>query len=211
LEGFAGFHVYLENHGAGLPESLKILGAEFIRNMAYKASFYYPPNLPREALAEEPKTGELDPGLWIPLEDIYEGWEKAGQVGQEVYGAGMPFALVTRQYWPIPGEKFMVHVDYPIAGFSTVHEGQAMFRVLGDHRLSCRLRIMPTGRAKLPNLKVTTEREGATETLQGRNTPEGHLESELFGDRSVIIDWQPGQNKTGNAKKTKTGRKGSKK
>ena len=209
LEGFAGFHVYLENHGDGLPEALKILVAEFIRHMTYKASFYYPPNLPKEALTEEPKTGELDPKLWIPLEDIYDGWEQAGQVGQEVYGAGMPFAMVTRQYWRVPGETFMVHVNYPIASFSTVHEGKAMFRVLGDHRLSCRLRIMPTGKADLPDFEVMTEREEETETLRGRETPEGHREYELFGDRTVIIQWHA--ETRGNRRKNKNGRKGKKK
>lgn len=208
LEGFAGFHVYLENHGSReLPESLNILVAEFIRNMTYKASFYYPPNLPKEALSEESKKGELAPKLWIPLEDIYEGWEKAGQVGQEVYGAGMPFAIVTRQYWQVPDEKFMIHVDYPIRGFSLVHEGQAMFRVLGDRRLSCRLRIMPTGRKALPKFEVVTEREGVQETLQGRATPEGHIEYEVFGDRDVIVQWPL---KTGKSR-SQNGKKGNKK
>lgn len=211
LEGFAGFHVYLENHGAGIPESLKILIAEFIRHMTYKASFYYPPNLPKEALSEEPKTGELDPKLWIPLEDIYDGWEQAGQVGQEVYGAGMAFAMVTRQYWRVPGEKFMIHVNYPIASFSTAHEGKAMFRVLGDHRFSCRLRLMPMGRAQLPGFKVMTEREEETETLRGRRTPEGHIEYELFGDRNVIVEWSSEESTRGNGRKTKNGRKGAKK
>jgi hypothetical protein len=162
-------------------------------------------------MTEEPKTGELDPRLWIPLEDVYDGWEKAGQVGQEVYGAGMPFGIVTRQYWRVPGENFMVYVDYPIASFSTAHEGQAMFRVLGDHRLSCRLRIMPTGRAELPEFEVTTEREEKIETLAGRKTPEGHMEYDLFGDRSVIIQWQAGQRKRANGKKATNGRKGNKK
>jgi hypothetical protein len=211
LEGFAGFHVYLENHGSqGLPESLNILAAEFIRNMTYKASFYYPPNLPKEVLSEEPTKGELDPKLWIPLEDIYDGWQQAGQVGQEVYGAGMPFALVTRQYWRVPDEKFMIHVDYPIRGFSTVYEGQAMFSVLGDHRLSCRLRIMPTGRKALPKFKVITEREGNEETLQGRETPEGHIEYELFGDQNVTVQWKAKVKKSRSSKENKNGRKGSK-
>jgi hypothetical protein len=203
LEAFAGFHVYLENHGADLPESLNILAAEFIRNMTYKASFYYPPNLPKEVLSEEPKTGELDPKLWIPIEDIYDGWEKAGQVGQEVYGAGFPFALVTRQYWHVPDEKFMIHLDYPTESFSTVHEGKAMFSVLGDPRFSCRMRIIPTSKANLPMFKVTTEREEETETLQGRETPEGHLEYQVFGSRTVIIDWQVSEKKAGSGKKTK--------
>ena len=213
LEGFAGFNVYLENHGPDLPESLNILIAEFVRNMTYKASFYYPPNLPKEAMAEKPKTGELDPKLWIPLEDIYDGWEKAGQVGQEVYGAGMPFAVVTRQYWRVPDEKFMIHVDYPIKSFSTVHEGKAMFRVLGDARLSCRLRIMPTGRAELPTFEVITEREEEKETLQGQETEEGHLEFEVFGDRNVIVQWEKSTSKSRAAKKSNNpnGRKGRKK
>src|SRR5215207_1624421 len=211
LEGFAGFHMYVENHGEDLPESLNILIAEFIRNMTYKASFYYPPNLPQEAMTEKPKTGELDPKLWIPIEDVYDGWEKAGQVGQEVYGAGMPFGLVTRQYWRVADEKFMVHVDYPIESFSTVHEGKAMFTVLGDPRFSCRLRIMPTGKAQLPTFKVMTERGEETETLHGRETPEGHIEYELFGGRTVIVDWQVSQNKAGNGNTSKNGRKGTKK
>jgi hypothetical protein len=105
----------------------------------------------------------------------------------------------------------MIHVNYPIASFSTVHEGKAMFRVLGDHRLSCRLRLMPTGRAQLPQFKVMTERGEETETLRGRKTPEGHIEYELFGDRNVVVQWGSEDATRGNGRKTKNGRKGSKK
>jgi hypothetical protein len=211
LEGFAALHDYLDHYGADIPEWLNILVPEFLRSMLYKASFYYPPNLPVEAMTEKPKTGEIDPKLWIPLEDIYDGWEQAGQVGQEVYGAGLPFGLVPRHYWGIPDEKFMIYVEYPIQDFSTVETGNAMFRVLGDRRLSCRLRIIPTSRAQMPKFKVTTEREEETETLQGRKTPEGHMEYELFGDRTVIVQWQVSQNKAGHGKTSKNGRKGNKK
>lgn len=204
LEGFAAFHEYLGDYGWELPEWINILFAEFIRNMLYKASFYYPPNLPREVMTEKPKTGEVDPGLWIPLEDMYDGWEQAGQVGQEVYGAGMPFAILPRQYWQIPDEKFMIFVDYPIQDFSSIEKGEAMFRVLGDPRLSCRMRIIPTGRAELPTFQVTIEREGLNETSQGRETTEGHIEYELFGNCTVMVQWE-------GKKKNKNGRKGSKK
>ena len=84
-----------------------------------------------------------------------------------------------------------------------------MFRVLGDPRLYCRLRIMPSGRGKLPEVEVITERNDSTETLRGRETAEGHREYDLFGDRTVIVQWQSSQNKNG--KKTKNGRKESKK
>ncbi|HET6595236.1 MAG TPA: hypothetical protein VFG81_06415 [Anaerolineales bacterium] len=209
LEGFAAFHDYFLHYSGEMPEWLRVLVPEFLRNMLYKASFYYPPNLPGEVMTEEPKTGEIDPELWIPLEDIYDGWELAGQVGQEVYGAGLPFGIIPRHYWPVPDKNFMIYVDYPITEFSTVHEGKAMFRVLGDPRLYCRLRIMPSGRGKLPEVEVITERNDSTETLRGRETAEGHREYDLFGDRTVIVQWQSSQNKNG--KKTKNGRKGSKK
>jgi hypothetical protein len=211
LEGFAAFHEYLGDYGWDMPESIKILFAEFIRNMLYKASFYYPPNLPKEVMVEKPKTGELDPKLWIPLEDMYDGWEQAGQVGQEVYGAGMPFAIIPRQYWRIPNEKFMIFVDYPVQDFSSIEKGEALFRVLGDQRLSCSMRIMPMGRARLPKFEVGTERGDTTETLQGRETPEGHIEYKLFGDRTVIVQWAARQNAARPEKKSKNGRKGSKK
>jgi hypothetical protein len=210
LEGFAGFHEYLDNYAGELPEWLNILIPEFLRSMLYKASFYYPPNLPAEALTEKPKSGELDPKLWIPVEDIYDGWEKACQVGQEVYGAGLPFGVVPRHYWTVPDEQFMIYVDYPIKSFSTVHEGKAMFRVLGDPRFSCRLRIVPTGRKALPDFEVITERQEGTETLQGRETQEGHIEYELFGDRAAIIEWKVKERKPGAAQKNTNGRKGKK-
>jgi hypothetical protein len=210
LEGFAAFHDYfLHYNGGKMPEWMKVLIPEFLRNMLYKASFYYPPNLPKEAMTEEPKTGELDPKLWIPVEDIYDGYELAGQVGQEVYGAGLPFGIISRQYWRVPGQSFMIYVEYPIKSFSTVHEGQAMFRVMGDSRLFCRLRIMPTGRGKLPRFEVITEHGDSAETLQARETPEGHLEYDLYGDRAVIVQWQA--RKPGKGKQSTNGRKGSKK
>jgi hypothetical protein len=211
LEGFAAFHEYLGDYGWSMPEPIKVLFAEFIRHMLYKASFYYPPNLPKEMMVEKPKTGELDPKLWIPLEDMYDGWEQAGQVGQEVYGAGMPFAILPRQYWRIPDEKFMIFVDYPVQDFSAIEQGEALFRVLGDQRLPCRMRIMPTGRAKLPKFQVRTERGDTAETLQGRETREGHLEYKLFGDQTVIVQWAAKQNASRPPKKPKNGRKGSKK
>jgi hypothetical protein len=66
---------------------------------------------------------------------------------------------------------------------------------------------MPAPQAKkpLPTFEVSTEREGMTEILHGHQTPEGHLEYELFGDRQVRVKWEESK------KKRKNGRKGTKK
>ena len=208
LEGFAALHDYLANYDGDAPEWLKILLPEFIRCLLYKASFYYPPNLPQEMLSEEPRTGEIDPKLWIPLEDVHDGWEKAGQVGQEVYGAGLPFGIVPRHYWRVPDEKFMIYIDYPIKDFSTSDEGKAGFHVLGDARFPCRLRLMPTGKKRMPKFEVRTEREGSSETLEGYKTPEGHIEYELFGDCAVTVEWKKGPRTASANGQTKNGQKG---
>jgi hypothetical protein len=213
LEGFAALHDYLSHFDGDrtIPESLNILIPEFNRCMLYKASFYYPPNLPKEVMTEKPKTGEIDAKLWIPLEDIYDGWEKAGQVGQEVYGAGLPFGIIPRHYWGVPDEKFMIYIEYPIEGFSAREKGFASLHVLGDPRLFCRMRIIPTGKQALPTFEVHTEREGDFETLEGHETPEGHLEYEVFGDRIVALKWEATKSGTGSEKKSKNVRKGNKK
>src|SRR5205085_3862785 len=122
---------------------------------------------------------------------------KAGQVGQEVYGAGLPFGVIPRHYWGVPNEKFMIYIEYPTEGFSAREKGLASMRVLGDPRLWCRLRIIPTAKTSLPKFEVRTEREGDFETLRGHETPEGHMEYEVFGDRIVIVQWEAGEDGTG--------------
>ena len=120
--------------------------------------------------------------------------------------------MIPRHYHAVPDGKFMIYIDYPIKSFSTVHDGQAMFRVLGDPRLPCRMRIIPTGRKALPTIKVTTEREDGNETLQGHETEEGHLEFTLSGDRNVIVHYQRKESKPRSGKKSNkpNGRKGKK-
>jgi hypothetical protein len=105
----------------------------------------------------------------------------------------------------------MIYVEYPIQNFSTVEKGSAMFRVLGDQRLSCRLRIIPTAKKELPKFKVTTERQESTETVRGRETPEGHIEYELFGDRAVIVQWEAEESESRARKNGRNGQKGRKK
>jgi hypothetical protein len=56
--------------------------------MVGRVCYYFPPLLPEEMLVEKPNTGVIDPQRWIALEDLHDGWEACGEVGQEVYGAG---------------------------------------------------------------------------------------------------------------------------
>lgn len=199
IEAVAALHDYLSYLNGNAPEWLKILIPEFIRALMFKGSFYFPPMLPEEIISDEPRTGEIDPKLWIPLEDIHDGWEKAGQVGQEIYGAGLPFGLVPRHYHRVAEQGFMIYSEYPTMDFKS-EDGQISFHVFGDQRLNCRMRLMPLGRRTLPDLQVESQLNGHTERLKGRETEEGHMEYEVFGSQNLTVSWSTKGNHSRNGK-----------
>jgi hypothetical protein len=96
-----------------LSASAVLLLSEYTRFVLDRCWYYFPSELPKEMLAEKPKTGKINPKLAFPLEDLREGWQKAGQVGQEVYGAGAVFIAVTRHYNHLEGWPFMIFCEYP--------------------------------------------------------------------------------------------------
>jgi hypothetical protein len=199
IEAVAALHDYLAYLDGSIPESLKILIPEFIRALMYKGRFYYPALLPKEVISQKPRTGENDPALWIPLEDVHDGWEQAGQVGQEIYGAGLPFGLIPRHYHRVEEAGFLMYAEYPATDFK--HEkGNMSFRLFGDRRLSCRIRLMPIGRKTMPAFEVDSQLDGHTEKLQGRETDEGHIEYEVFGDHRVTVSWSTNRRHPRNGK-----------
>ena len=200
IEAIAAFHDYLSYLDGSAPESLKILIPEFIRVLMDKGAFYYPPILPEEMIAQEPRTGEIDKKLWIPLEDIHDGREQAGQVGQEIYGAGLPFGLVPRHYHRMSDDGFMIYVEYPTMEYRQEEEGRISFRVFGDPRLSCRMRIMPIGRRSLPKFEAESEIEGMRTPLKCLKTEEGHFEYEVYGGHTVSLMWSSGKKNSRNGK-----------
>lgn len=192
-EVFCALHDYLHHaEDTDIEPSVRLLIAEYIRYLVERAVYYYPPMLPKEMLQDKPKTGDVDPNLWIALEDLHDGWEKSGQVGQEVYGAGNAFGILPRHYMQVPEEGLMIYTDYPIYGFSAKKHRPLQFRLAGDGRLNCRLVIVKTGESKLPELTVTLK--DSKEPLKGKTLEGGHLAFEIAGDRAVNIDWKPGIN-----------------
>jgi len=187
-ELFCALHDYLHHaEDVNIPASIRLLSAEYIRYLVDRAAFYYPAMLPKEMLAEEIKTGELDPRLWIALEDLHDGWEKSGAVGQEVYGAGNAFGILPRHYLRVPGEDFMIFVDYPTTSFTARKGSNIHFGVKGDPRLSCRLLIVNPKDKGLPAFEVTGQDRNV---LTGKPVKGGHLEYCIRGNETVMIVWR---------------------
>lgn len=188
-EVFCAFHDYLKHaEGEDILPSLRLLLAEYIRFLVERSVYYYPTMLPKEMLSEEVKTGEVDAHLWIALEDLHDGWEKSGEVGQEVYGAGNAFGILPRHYMQVPGESFMIYTDYPTYGFSRKKHRPAGFKLAGDGRLNCRLMLVKTAKGKMPEFAVTLN--SGKEPVTGKRTKEGHLEFTVPGDSEIQINWK---------------------
>ncbi|RCH55292.1 hypothetical protein DJ568_08905 [Mucilaginibacter hurinus] len=188
-EVFAGVHELLANtHGVDFMPSAAMLLAEFVRHTVHRAVYYYPTLLPEDMLAEKIKTGELDPKLWVALEDIHDGWEKSGEVGQEVYGAGLAFGIVPRQYIKIPDHDFLIFVDYPVST-PQIKNKTISFNTLGVKELNCRMCIVKTGKSKLPRFKVMTGSADDQLRIDSNKAKKDRHEYLLHGDQKVIISW----------------------
>jgi hypothetical protein len=187
-EVFCAFHDYLRHAEAvELAPSVRLLVAEYIRYLVERACYYYPPMLPKQMLQEKPKIGEVDPNLWIALEDLHDGWEPSGQVGQEVYGAGNAFGILPRHYMQVPEAGLMIYTDYPTYGFAAKKHEPVRFRLSGDGRIVSRLMVVKTGKKALPEISLNVK--GSKEPLKGKRVKDGNLEFSVPGDAEVIIKW----------------------
>ena len=90
-ECFQALGEWLAIGGAALDGDARMLAEEFRRYARDRAWFCYPDMLPAEAISAEQEAGRIDRSLSFPLEDLYPDGRQAGQVGQEIYGAGAAF------------------------------------------------------------------------------------------------------------------------
>jgi len=194
-EVFSAFHEFLQE-AEGVEEvlpSVRLLLAECLRNIINRAAYYYPPMLPTEVIAEKKdvKTGEIDPNLWIALEDLQDGWNQSGQVGQEVYGAGVAFGIVPRQYHKVPEGGFMLFADYPAGNFRKAKNSMT-FQLKGDCSMHCRIAILPIEEGKpLPKVKIEAGKSAKDrkEITALSNIKGKRAEYSINGNCSVKIKW----------------------
>lgn len=186
FEVYAALHHYMEvTDGIDILPSLKILIPEFIKYAVGRLAFYYPPLLPADMIAEEIKTGEVQKDLWVPLEDIHDGWEKSGEVGQEVYGAGVPFGVVSRQYFMLKDINAMGFINYPAVNFK-FRKNTFTFRVNGDSKFKALLTLFGLSKAKISKVKVEVKNKLRYSEITIKNSNQ----FEFPGDSKVRISWE---------------------
>jgi len=86
---------YRERAAGNLPTGLARLLDGFIAYTPMVMKYTLPPYLPGAALVIGPTVYDSwnVPSFHIPLEDLREGWQRSGSLGQQIYGAGAPLVF----------------------------------------------------------------------------------------------------------------------
>ncbi len=187
LEAHAKFHEYLSLGGDDLRPALRYLLSEYQKYALDRCWYYYPDSLPVDVIAEKPRNGRIVRGLNVPLEDLQDGREQSGQVGQEIYGAGLPFVMTSRHYQALEGTGMIAFCNYPMFDFVPARDGGS-WRVGGDPRGSCELRVGPADVAGIArSITVTVEAGSVSVPVHGKLSADGHATFALRGGQTVAI------------------------
>ena len=100
---------------------------------------------------------------------------------------GIAFGIVPRQYYKVPQADFMLYIDYPVRNYKVGKNRSLRFQVLGDQRLTCNMRLIKKGKAKLPEFVVRLKNN--KEVIHGKKAESGMMVYQLPGDQEVTISW----------------------
>ncbi|MEI9905141.1 MAG: hypothetical protein WDN06_15155 [Asticcacaulis sp.] len=155
FEAFAAFDEYLRLGYDDILPAAKLLLCEYRRFAQDFTWYFYPDSLPENVVAKDNvRNGYNDRKLSFPLEDLYGDGQMAGQVGQEIYGAGGAFIFAARAFNACGDAPFRLFCDYP-TDLSFDDDGSIRVRLQGPVGQAGRFRLLKKGRRALPVLHVT--------------------------------------------------------
>ncbi|MGN6498414.1 MAG: hypothetical protein ACTHK5_13920 [Tsuneonella sp.] len=143
FDSFAAFERYLDLGGPDLIPSVKLLVSEYCRYALDRAWFFYTDALPEEALASDNRNGHIDAALSFPVEDLYPDGQPAGQVGQEIYGAGAAMVFATRAFHRIDGAPFLLYCNRFVRALTRIDEHAVSFTLDGPAGLGALIALAP--------------------------------------------------------------------
>ena len=157
FDSFAAFERYMQDSGPYLDPAVRLLVSEYCKYALDRAWYYYPDALPAEVLAQgDIRNGHIDRKLSFPVEDLYVAGQPAGQVGQEIYGAGAAFVFASRSFHNVRGAPFRIFCDhFPVTGERT-SEHSLTFGVDGGHARQAAFALSRLPHSRLPRVILRT-------------------------------------------------------
>ena len=186
FDSFAAFECYLRDGGPDLDPGARMLVSEYCKYALDRAWFYYPDALPPDVLATEIRNGHIDRKLSFPLEDLYIGGDPAGQVGQEIYGAGAAFVFTSRAFHKFDGVPFTVFCDHFLLTSERTSDRSMSFQLGGGDACQANLSLLPLGSGKIPKVSVST---AAGDRIRAHPKPGGRVEYHAPANGRLMLNW----------------------
>lgn len=184
FDSFAALEECLNLAGPQLDPAAQRLMAEYCKYALDRAWFYYPDALPTEVLAGEQRNGHIARDLSFPLEDLYVDGQPAGQVGQEIYGAGAAAVFATRSFHRFEDAPFVVFCNHFLLAADRPGARALVFKLAGTSDCEALLALLPLPRKPLPALKITANGRTLRARRRGR-----HREYRLPAGATLSIEW----------------------
>ena len=189
FDSFVAFQRYLEDSGPDLEPAARMLVAEYCRYALDRAWFFYPDALPPEALSPKQRetNGHIDRKLSFPLEDLYANGQLAGQVGQEVYGAGAALIFATRSVHRIEHAPFDVFCDHFVASMERTGDRALTITLNGGETCTAGLSVVRRNRRKLGRITVTTS---GGDIIRPHTATKDRVDHNVSASGQLILTWE---------------------
>ncbi|ATE67307.1 hypothetical protein [Rhizorhabdus dicambivorans] len=192
FESFAAFERLLDDGGPRLEPAVRALVSEYCRYALDRAWFYYPDTLPRKILATKIRNGHIDPKLSFPLEDIYADGQAAGQVGQEIYGAGAAFVFATRSEHWVTDAPFRLFCNQFLRGIERTGEHALAIQLDGAEGYGADLSVIRLPRRRMPRLTLCTA-DG--DPIKPRRRRPDRVDYRVPAEGRLVLQWLPATGK----------------
>ena len=189
FETFAAFDEYLRLGYDDIPPAIKLLLCEYRRFAQDFTWYFYPDALPESAIATDNiRNGYNDRKLSFPLEDLYGDGQPAGQVGQEIYGAGGAFIFAARAFNECGDKPFRLFCDFPTE-ILFAEDGDLQVKLQGPVGQAGRLRLLKKARRKMGKVRIGLA--GTEITVAARQWGADFRDYEVPADATLIIRASP--------------------
>jgi hypothetical protein len=189
FDSFAAFEKYLDDSGPDLEPAARMLVAEYCKYALDRAWYYYPDALPPEAISPKQRenNGHVDRALSFPLEDLYADGQPAGQVGQEIYGAGAAFIFATRAFHPVEGAPFRLYCDHFLRAMERTGDHSITLTLDGGETCTAGLSLVRERRRKLPKTRLVTI---GGDALRAQETSDDRIDFRIPANGRVVLTWE---------------------
>jgi len=189
FDSYAAFERYLDDSGPDLEPAARMLIGEYCKYALYRAWYYYPDALPPDIISPKQRdaNGHVDRNLSFPLEDLYPDGQLAGQVGQEVYGAGAAFIFATRAFHPVEGAPFRIYCDLFVRSMERTSDRSVTLTLDGGETCSAGLSVIRLKRHTLTKLRVTTV-DG--DVLRAHAASDDRVDYRVPASGRLVLTWE---------------------